>query len=308
MAPQEISTEFPSTKQRVSVLDSSMAYIDTGAPTLTSPTVVFVHGNPTSSYIWRNIIPHLSPIARCIAPDLVGFGDSGKMPSNTYRVRDHIRYFDAFMETVIGGSRDQNIFLVVQDWGSALGLNWASHNEERVAGLTFMEFLLAGRKLEDLRGAATIFRDFRTGDVGRRLIIDENVFVETILAKVGVARGLTEAEMSHYRAPFLDPADREPIYRFPNEIPFDGHPADVAELVEAYFVWLKTTSVPKLMFWGDPGAIVSVEMAEELAGQMKNVKSVGISPGRHYLQEDDPHLIGRVTKEFVEQVWTAKKK
>ena len=303
MASQEISAEFPFTKKKVSVLDSSFAYIDTGAPTPTSPTVVFVHGNPTSSYIWRNIIPHISPIARCIAPDLIGFGDSGKMPSNTYRVSDHIRYFAAFMEAILEGTDEQKIFLVVQDWGSTLGLHWASQNAERVAGLTFMEFILAGRKLEDLGGAAEMFRNFRTEGVGRKLIIDENVFVEVVLAKVGVTRGLTEAEMSHYRAPFLNPADREPVYRFPNEIPFDGHPADVAELVEAYFAWLKNTGVPKLMFWGDPGAIVSPEVAEELASQMKNIKSVGIKPGRHYLQEEDPHLIGRVTKEFVEQVW-----
>ncbi len=228
------------------------------------------------------------------------------MPSNTYRVRDHMKYFDAFMNTILVDNADQQVFLVIQDWGSALGFHWASQNEKRVAGLTFMEFILAGRKLEDLGDAANIFRDFRTEGVGRRLIIDENAFIEIILAKVGVSRGLTEEEMKHYRAPFLDPESREPIYRFPNEIPFDGHPADVAELVEAYFVWLKETSVPKLMFHGDPGAIVSVETAKELAGQMKNVKTVEIVPGRHYLQEEDPHLIGRMTRVFVEQVWQGK--
>ena len=263
-----------------------------------------MHGNPTSSYIWRNIIPHLSPIARCIAPDLVGFGDSGKMPSNSYRVRDHIRYFDAFMDAVLAENAKEKVFLVIQDWGSTLGFHWASQHEDRVAGLTFMEFILVERKLEDLGDAAQIFRDFRTEGVGRRLVIDENVFIEVVLAKVGVARGLTEAEMTHYRAPFVDPKTREPIYRFPNEIPFDGHPADVAELVRAYFAWLVNTSVPKLMFWGNPGRIISPETAKELASQMKNVKGVEISPGRHYLQEDDPHLIGRATKEFVEQVWT----
>ena len=302
MASQEISAEFPFTKKRISILDSSIAYVDTGAPTPTSPTIVFVHGNPTSSYIWRNIIPHLSPIARCVAPDLIGFGDSGRMPSDTYYFRDHVRYFGAFMDAVLADNAKEKLFLVIQDWGSALGFHWASQNEEKVAGLTFMEFILAGRKLDDLRGGAQLFRDFRTEGVGRRLIIDENVFIELVLAKVGVGRGLTEAEMSHYRAPFLDPKTREPIYRFPNELPFDGHPADVDELVQAYFKWLTKTSVPKLMFWGDPGAIISVEKATELASQMKNIKSVGIGPGNHYLQEENPHLIGRVTKDFVEQV------
>ncbi|EXJ53361.1 uncharacterized protein A1O5_13401 [Cladophialophora psammophila CBS 110553] len=306
MASQEISAEFPFTKQRVPILDSTMAYIDTGAPNPTSPAVVFVHGNPTSSYIWRNVIPHLSPIARCIAPDLIGFGDSGKMPSNSYYVRDHIQYFDAFMDKIIDNDGKEKLFLVVHDWGSALGLHWASRNEEKVAGLIFMEFILPGMKLDDLQDGRQIFHDFRTEGIGRKLIVEGNVFIELVLAKVGVRRGLTEAELAHYRAPFLDPKAREPIYRFPNELPFDGHPADVAELVQAYFTWLTATPVPKLMFWGTPGAIVSVERAKVLADQMKNVKSVGVGPGNHYLQEDNPHLIGRETKEFVEQVWRRK--
>jgi len=283
-----------------------MAYVDTGAPTPTAPTIVLVHGNPTSSYIWRNVIPHLSPIARCVVPDLIGFGDSGKMPSNAYYFRDHVRYFDAFMDEILAKNDKEKLFLVIHDWGSALGFHWASRNEKNVAGLTFMEFILPGMKLDDLRDGRQIFHDFRTEGIGRRLIVDENVFIELVLAKVGVARGLTEAELAHYKSPFLDPKTREPIYRFPNELPFDGHPPDVAELVQAYFTWLTNTSVPKLMFWGDPGAIISVEKAKGLASQMKNVESVGIGPGNHYLQEDNPHLIGRVTKDFIEQVWRGK--
>ncbi|KEF59002.1 uncharacterized protein A1O9_03845 [Exophiala aquamarina CBS 119918] len=308
MAEQEISTEFPFTKKRVSVLDSSIAYIDTGAPTSTSSTIIFIHGNPTSSYIWRNVIPHLSSIARCLAPDLVGFGDSGKMPANTYYLRDHVRYFGAFMDTLLPESTDPGkLFFVLQDWGSAIGFNWASQNEERVAGLVFMEFMLADMKLDNLPTSGQIFRDFRTEDVGRRLIIDENIFIEIILGRASRAgRGLAEAEMVHYRAPFLDPKSREPIYRFPNELPFDGHPADVDERVKAYFTWLMKTSIPKLMFWASPGAFISPDKAKELAAQMKNVQSVDIGAGNHYLQEENPHLIGRVTKEFVEQIWQEK--
>ncbi|OQV03693.1 hypothetical protein CLAIMM_08708 [Cladophialophora immunda] len=306
MASQEISAEFPFTKQRVSVLDSTMAYVDTGAPTPASPTIVLMHGNPTSSYLWRNIIPHLSPIARCVAPDLVGFGDSGKMPANTYYVRDHIRYFDAFMDAVVldaDAEKPNKVFLVLHDWGSALGFHWASRHEARVAGLVFMEFILAGMKLDDLQGGRQVFQNFRTEGVGRRLIVQENAFIELVLAKLGVVRGLTDAELAHYRAPFVDPATREPIYRFPNEIPFDDHPPDVAGLVRAYFAWLAATDVPKLMFWATPGAIVSVEKAKELASQMKNIASVDVGPGSHYLQEDNPHLIGRETRNFVERVW-----
>ena len=303
MSSQKISAEFPFIKKRVSILDSTIAYVDTGAPTPKAPTIVLVHGNPTSSYLYRNIIPHLSPIARCVAPDLIGFGDSGKMPSNTYYIRDHVRYFNAFMDTILADKPEQKVFLVIQDWGSALGFNWASQNEGRVAGIAFMEFILPGMKMADLKGPAEIFRDFRTEDVGRRLIIDENVFIELVLGKGGVARGLTEAEMAHYRAPFTDPKTREPMYRFPNEIPFDGQPQDVAKLVQAYFAWLTKTTLPKLLFWADPGSIIPANKVDELTSQMKNVRSVGIGPGHHFLQEDNPHLIGRVTKEFVEQVW-----
>jgi haloalkane dehalogenase len=303
MASDAISADFPFTKQRVPVLDSTMEYVDTGLPTPTSPTVVLLHGNPTSSYLYRNIIPHLSPIARCIAPDLVGFGGSGKMPSKSYHIRDHIRYFATFMDAVLPRSTTEKLFFVIHDWGSTLGFNWASKNEDRVAGLAFMEFILAGMKLDEFHAdSREMFKNFRTEGIGRQLIIEQNLFIEVVLAQAGVARGLTEPEMQHYRAPFLDPRDREPIYRFPNELPFDGHPADVAELVEAYFAWLMETEVPKLMFWGEPGALVSAEKARELEGQMKNVRSVGIGPGMHYLQEDNPHLIGEETRKFVEKV------
>lgn len=202
-----------------------------------------------------------------------------------------------------GAAEKEKFFLVLQDWGSALGFDWAHRHENRVAGLAFMEFILAGLKMDEFPESGQIFRQFRTEGVGRRLIVDENVFIEVVLAKVGVARGLTEAEMSHYRAPFLDLQTREPIYRFPNEIPFDGHPADVDEIVQGYFTWLMETDVPKLMFWADPGAMISAAKAKELAGRLKNVKSVDIGPGNHYLQEENPHLIGKATREFVEQVW-----
>lgn len=212
------------------------------------------------------------------------------------------------MDALLPDNNDQGkLFFVLQDWGSAIGFNWASQNEERVAGLAFMEFMLAGMKLDNLPPSGQIFRDFRTEDVGRRLVIDENIFIEMVLGKGGrVGRGLTDAEMMHYRSPFLDPKNREPIYRFPNELPFDGHPADVDERVQAYFTWLMKTSIPKLMFWASPGAFISPETAKELSGQMRNVRSVDMGTGSHYLQEENPHLIGRVTKEFVEQVWEEK--
>lgn len=224
------------------------------------------------------------------------------MPSNTYYFRDHVRYLNAFMETILG-SADEKIFLVLQDWGSALGFHWAHQHQDRVAGLAFMEFVTAGMKLDDFGEKGKIFRDFRTEGVGQKLIIEENVFIDVLLAKGGTIRGLTDDEMAHYRAPFLDPKMREPIYRFPNEIPFDGTPADVHEIVEAYFAWLQETSVPKLMFWATPGAIISPEKAKQLASQLKNIKAVDIGPANHYVQEENPHLIGKATRDFIEQIW-----
>ena len=303
MASESISPDFPFTKKHISVLDSQMAYVDTGAPNPETPTVLMLHGNPTSSYLYRNIIPHLSPVARCIAPDLMGCGDSDKMPSNGYYIREHIAYFAAFMDAVIPASNPSKLFLMIHDWGSAIGFDWSRKNSERVSGLIFMEWVIPSISLLDFDPSKReMFEKFRTEGVGRELIIDQNVFIEIILGKAGTARGLTEVEMEHYRRPFLNPKDREPMYRFPNEIPFGGHPANVAEIVDKYWEWLRNNEVPKLMFWGEPGAVVSPEKAEELVGMMKNVRSVGLGKGRHFLQEDNPQLIGEESRKFVEEV------
>jgi haloalkane dehalogenase len=303
MASQAISADFPFTKHHVAVLDSTMAYVDTGMPSATAPTVVFLHGNPTSSYLYRNIIPHISPIARCIAPDLIGFGDSGKMPSNAYYIRDHVRYIAAFLDAVVPKEKKEQFFLVIHDWGSALGFDWASKNPSRVAGLVFMEFICPGMSINDLpEEPRAAFTGFRTERVGREMIIDQNLFIEVLLGRGGTVRELSEAEMQHYRKPFLDPKDREPVYRFPNEIPFDGYPTDVAKRVDDYWAWLQGSEVPKLMFWADPGAIIPPKKAREIEIGLKNVRSVGIGPGNHYLQEDNPRLIGEETRKFVQEV------
>ncbi|EOD44457.1 putative haloalkane dehalogenase protein [Neofusicoccum parvum UCRNP2] len=203
-----------------------MAYVDTGLLTKTAPTVLFLHGNPTSSYIYRNIVPHVSPIARCIVPDLVGFGDSGKMPSNAYYVRDHILYFAAFMDAVVPKNKTEKLFLVLHDWGSAIGLDWGRKNPTRVEGVSFMEYVYEARREALLPELRETFEKFRAEEVERQLITEENMFIEGVLGQFGTARGLTEAEMQHYRRPFLKKEDREPMYRFPNEIPVDGEPED----------------------------------------------------------------------------------
>ncbi|KAB8226989.1 Haloalkane dehalogenase [Aspergillus alliaceus] len=301
MSSQRISPRFPFTKDRVSVIDTTMAYVDTGLPVETSPTVVFLHGNPTSSYLYRNIIPHILPIARCIVPDLVGFGDSGKMPSNGYFFSEHVPYLAAFMDAVAPKEKSGKIFLVVHDWGSALGFDWARKNPLRIAGLVFMEFISGGLRWEAFPpGPRDLFQKFRTETTGRELLIEQNVLIEGGLRQ-GVTRDLSEDEMQHYRRPFLDPRDREPIYRFVNEIPFDEYPQDVSKAVEMYWQWLRQSRVPKLMFWAEPGTMLSPEKAAEMAHDFIDIRSVGIGPGSHFLQEDNPHLIGEEIKTFVER-------
>lgn len=302
MASQAISADFPFTKHHVTVLDSTMAYVDTGLPTTTAPTVVFLHGNPSSSYLYRNIIPHVSPIARCVAPDLVGFGDSGKMPSNGYYVREHVKYMADFLDKVVPQEKTEKLFLVIHDWGSVLGFDWARKNSSRVAGIVFMEFLYPGLSIKGLPEEDQIMSKFRTETVGRELIINQNMFIEVLVGQGATARPLSEEEMLHYRKPFLNPKDREPVWRFPNEIPFDGHPTDVAKIVEDYWAWLEGSEIPKLLFWAEPGRLVSVTRARELEAGLKYLRSVGIGPGQHYHQEDNPHLIGEETKKFVQEV------
>ena len=273
----------PHQVKRVAVLGSQMAYIEAGE----GPVVLFQHGNPTSSYIWRNVIPLVAPHARCIAPDLIGMGASDK-PEIAYRVEDQARYFEAFTEAL----NLKDIVLVLHDWGSALGLDWARRHENRVRGLALMEFISPIPTWLDIDPkGAEVFRGFRS-DHGRKLLIEENRFIEQNLPG-GVVRKLTDEEMTAYRKPFLDPDSREPVYRFPNELPIAGAPVDVWAMAEAYYAWLLETETPKLLFYADPGAFISPARAAKLQAQLKNCSSVPLGPGRHFVQEDHADLIGR---------------
>jgi haloalkane dehalogenase len=258
--------------------------------------VLFQHGNPTSSYLWRNVIPLVAPHARCIAPDLIGMGASDK-PDIAYRVEDHARYFEAFIEAL----NLTDLVLVLHDWGSALGLDWARRHEDRVRGLALMEFMWPIPTWLDVDpGGAEAFRAFRS-DQGRKLLIDQNSFIERVLPG-GVLRTLTDEEMTAYRKPFLDPASREPVYRFPNELPIAGAPADVWAMAEAYRAWLLETELPKLFFWAEPGALISPRLAAWLQTRLKACKSVPLGPGRHFVQEDHADLIGREIAEWLSAV------
>jgi haloalkane dehalogenase len=278
----------PQTMSRIDVLGSQMAYVDVGPRD--APVVLFLHGNPTSSYLWRNVIPHVAPAARCVAPDLIGFGQSDK-PAIAYRVADHARYLEGFIRALGLGE----VVLVLHDWGSALGFDWARRHEASVRGLVFMEFIRPFPTWADFaeRGdrRSGLFQAFRDPDHGRKLLIEDNAFIEQVLPGA-IVRGLAAADHDAYRRPFLDPAHREPIRRFPCELPIAGEPADVYAMVTAYHDWLLETAVPKLMFWACPGALIPVERAAWYAKRLRNLQAVEIGEGRHYVQEDNPDAIG----------------
>jgi haloalkane dehalogenase len=280
------------------VLNSTMAYRESGDPG--APTVLFLHGNPTSSYIWRNVIPLVAPIAHCIAPDLIGFGQSGK-PDIAYRFADHVRYLDAFLAE----SGISSAYVVAQDWGTALAFHLAARKPEFVRGLAFMEFIWPMPTWDDFHAAGReIFRNFRTPGVGEKMILEGNAFVEQILPGATI-RKLTDDEMAAYRAPFPTPESRRPTWRFPNELPIAGEPADVySAMLEAHAA-LSQSSYPKLLFVGDPGVLVSPAFAEEFAKGLRNCSVVHLGSGAHYLQEDHPQAIGANIKQWLADLGVA---
>lgn len=283
-----------------SVLDSVMAYREAGGPVAAqpdAPTALFLHGNPTSSYIWRHILPHVAPVAYCIAPDLIGFGQSGK-PDIAYRFADHVRYLDAFIEA----AGITSAYIVAQDWGTALAFHLAARRPDFVRGLAFMEFIRPMATWDDFHqvpAARETFRRFRTPGEGESLILEANAFVERILPGSTV-RTLTDEEMAVYRAPFPTPVTRRPTWRLPNELPIEGKPADVDAALRAAHDALRVARFPKLLFVGEPGALVSPAFGAEFAATLADCRMVHVGAGRHYLQEDQPHVIGREVAAWVD--------
>lgn len=283
MEMDKISSEFNFKSNYIQVLGSRMHYIDEGE----GDPIVFLHGNPTSSYLWRNIIPHLTPHARCIAPDLIGMGRSDK-PDIGYRIADHIRYMDAFIDAL--GLK--NITFVLHDWGSSLGFDHAVRNDANIKGLAFMESILRTYTWADFPPDFKMgFRLFRAPVIGWLMICGMNAFIKKVLPSA-IVRKLSEQEMAFYGEPFKTIKDRKPVWVFPNEIPIDGHPADVVEMVERYSKWLAATDIPKLFFYAHPGGLISSEGVTWCRENLKNLEAVDIGKGIHYLQEDNPHLIG----------------
>jgi haloalkane dehalogenase len=242
------------TLPQLEVLDSTIAYPEAGDHQ--APVVLFLHGNLTSSYTWRNILPHVSPVGHCIAPDLIGFGQSGK-PEINYRFRDHVRYLDAFLDR----SGITSAFVVAQDWGSALAFHLAARKPDFICGLEFMEFIRPMSAWIDFHpDQVETFQKFRTPGVGEEMILQENAFVEGVLS-AATARKLTEEEMAIYRAPFPTPESRRPTWRFPNELPIAGQPADVYAAIQEAHRALAQSTYPKLLLVGNPGALISPAFA-----------------------------------------------
>jgi haloalkane dehalogenase len=287
-------TEFDQTLPHRPALDSFMAYREAGAKD--AVPALFLHGNPTSSYIWRNILPHVAKVAHCVAPDLIGFGQSGK-PDISYRFEDHARYLDAF----IAASNLSSAYFVVQDWGTALAFHLAARRPDFVRGVAFMEFIRPTPSWDEFfhgNRARDIFQKFRTPGVGEELILENNAFVERVLPG-SIQRKLTEEEMAVYRAPFPTPQSRKPTWRFPNELPIAGEPADVYATLEQDYAALAASTYPKLLFVGDPGAIVTPALAEKFASSLKNCRLVKLGVGAHFLQEDAPDQIGMAVAAWI---------
>lgn len=280
----EVSAGFPFESKYVTVDGSKMHYIDVGQ----GDPILFLHGNPTSSYLWRNIIPHLSGQGRCIAVDLIGMGKSDH-PDIPYRYDDHYRYLDGFIDAVGIGS---NLTLVIHDWGSGLGFRWAHEHEQDVKAIAFMEAMIRGLSLDDMPGSLRMaMRMMRAPGTGWAMISVGNIFLKKLLPD------LTHAEISpdalaYYRSAFPTIASRKAVLQWPREVPLDGAPADNTAVVEAYRQWLTRTDVPKLLFYGNAGIAIKEAEAEWCRENLSNLTVVDLGDAIHFVQETHPQTIG----------------
>ena len=285
-----------SAKQFIEVRGKRMAYVEMGE----GNPIVFQHGNPTSSYLWRNIMPHLADQGRCIAVDLIGMGDSEKLDnpgSESYRYVEHRDYLFAAWDAL--GISD-GVTLVIHDWGSALGFDWAQQHADAVLGIAYMEAIVRPVSWDEWPEAArAVFQGFRS-EAGETMVLEKNIFVERVLPG-SVLRELMEEELNVYRRPFLEAGeDRRPTLTWPRQIPIEGYPPDVHDIVSGYAAWIGESDIPKLFVNADPGAILTGSQREFCRG-WKNQQEVTVK-GSHFLQEDSPHEIGEAIAEWRKQL------
>lgn len=282
----------------IEVLGSPIAYVEHGS----GDPIIFLHGNPTSSYLWRNVMAHLEGLGRLIAPDLIGMGDSAKLPHSgpdRYSFAEHSRYLDGLLAAVgVAG----NVTFVLHDWGSALGFDWANRHRDAVRAIVYMEALVRPLTWEEWPEASRrIFQGFRS-EKGEQMVLENNLFVERVLPG-SVLRRLGEDEMTHYRRPFLEAGeDRRPTLSWPRQIPLDGKPADVTAIIASYSDWLARSAIPKLFVNADPGAILTGAQ-REFCRTWPNQREVTV-PGSHFIQEDSPDEIGTAISNWYQSVVT----
>jgi haloalkane dehalogenase len=292
-----ISAEMSYAKHHQTVDGKRIAYVDEGS----GDAIVLLHGNPTSSYLWRNVIPQLEGLGRIIVPDLIGQGDSEKLPASQgpgrYTLEIAYRYVDGLL-SALGATR--NVTFVIHDWGSAIGFMWAQRHPGAVKGIAYMEAIVMPLTWNDWpEQARGIFQGFRSPK-GETLVLERNMFVEAVLPSA-ILRPLTAAEMEHYRAPFGTPDDRQPTLNWPRQIPIDGEPADVVDLVTNYGRWLETaTDLPKLFINADPGSIL-IGRQRDYCRRWPNQTEVTVK-GAHFIQEDSPVEIGRAVAAWMKRL------
>jgi haloalkane dehalogenase len=290
-----INATFPYQKKRKLVLGQEMAYVEVGK----GDPIVFLHGNPTSSYLWRNIIPYLEGLGHCIAPDLIGMGDSDKLQGsgpNSYTFVEHRSFLDALLDAL--GVNERVIF-VVHDWGSALGFDWSYRHPDAVKGIAYMEAIVKpGAWSEMPEPARKIFQALRS-PAGEQMVLKQNSFIEVNLPNT-ILRRLTEEEMNTYRRPFAEPGEaRRPTLTWPRQLPFDGEPADVTEIVTTYGKWLAQSPIPKLYIQSDPGTMLPSARAFCRAWPEQSEVTVR---ARHYPQEDAPDEVGQAIANWLQHL------
>lgn len=281
-------------KKHVTVNGRSMAYVDEGE----GRPIVFLHGNPTSSYLWRNVMPHMTGLGRCLAPDLIGMGDSDKLPDpgpDSYRFVEHREYLNGWFDQVVA---DGPAILVIHDWGSALGFDWAHRNPERVRGIAYMEGIVKPMEWDEFsQSARPVFEGFRSPK-GEEMVLEKNIFVEKVLTG-SIMRDLTDEEMAEYRRPFAQAGeDRRPTLTWPRQIPLGGEPEDVVDIVTGYGNWMAANDMPKLFINAEPGAIL-IGNQREFCRSWPNQTEVTVK-GIHFIQEDSADEIGQAIRGWIE--------
>ncbi len=287
-------TTAPLAKKTIEVLGHEMAYHERG----TGDPIVLLHGNPTSSYLWRDVVPHLEGSGRCLVPDLIGMGDSQKLADSgpdRYTFVEHRRFLDALLEAL---DVRENVTLVIHDWGSALGFDWANRHRDAVKGIAYMEAIVGPVDSWDQwpKPVQPVFQGFRS-DEGEKMVLENNLFIEGVLPS-SILRKLSDEEMNEYRRPFANPGeDRRPTLTWPRQIPIEGEPPEMVEIVQSYADWLATSDVPKLFFDAKPGAILRKDLRERCLA-WPNQKVIEI-PGIHFVQEDAPDEIGQGVRDWL---------